>query len=167
MYYNDGARINNLRIMRFAEVLLLHAEACLETGDESGAMRDINRIRVRAGLPEKTLSGKDAIMAELQKQKLLEFAGENIRWDDMVRWYGKEPAQLKAIMHERKTDSERYELIYEKDADGKDVLVGYEETGEIYDTKGFYHFEAKFLYFPIPQAEVDANLNLEQKAEWR
>ena len=43
-------------------------------------------------------------MTELQKQKLLEFAGENIRWDDMVRWYGNDPAKLKAIMHERKTD---------------------------------------------------------------
>ena len=70
MYSNDAGRINNLRIMRFAEVLLLHAEACLETNDESGAMKDINRIRVRAGLPEKNLSGKDAIMTELQKQKI-------------------------------------------------------------------------------------------------
>ena len=27
--------------------------------------------------------------------------------------------------------------------------------------------ENDLLYFPIPQAEVDANLNLEQKPEWR
>ena len=167
MYSNDAGRINNLRIMRFAEVLLLHAEACLETNDESGAMKDINRIRVRAGLPEKTLSGKDAIMTELQKQKLLEFAGENIRWDDMVRWYGNDPAKLKAIMHERKTDSQHYELLYEENESGEKELVGYKPTDRISDTQGFDHFEAKFLYFPIPQAEVDANLNLEQKPEWR
>ncbi len=153
--------------MRFAEVLLLHAEACLETNDESGAMKDINRIRVRAGLPEKNLSGKDAIMTELQKQKLLEFAGENIRWDDMVRWYGNDPAKLKAIMHERKTDSQHYELLYEENESGEKELVGYKPTDRISDTQGFDHFEAKFLYFPIPQAEVDANLNLEQKPEWR
>ncbi len=164
---NDAGRINNLRIMRFAEVLLLHAEACLETNDESGAMKDINRIRVRAGLPEKNLSGKDAIMTELQKQKLLEFAGENIRWDDMVRWYGNDPAKLKAIMHERKTDSQHYELLYEENESGEKELVGYKPTDRISDTQGFDHFEAKFLYFPIPQAEVDANLNLEQKPEWR
>lgn len=167
MYSNDAGRINNLRIMRFAEVLLLHAEACLETNDESGAMKDINRIRVRAGLPEKNLSGKDAIMTELQKQKLLEFAGENIRWDDMVRWYGNDPAKLKAIMHERKTDSQHYELLYEENESGEKELVGYKPTDRISDTQGFDHFEAKFLYFPIPQAEVDANLNLEQKPEWR
>lgn len=53
-------------------------------------------------------------MTELQKQKLLEFAGENIRWDDMVRWYGNDPAKLKAIMHERKTDSQHYELLTKK-----------------------------------------------------
>ena len=33
-------------------------------------MKDINRIRVRAGLPEKNLSGKDAIMTELQKTEI-------------------------------------------------------------------------------------------------
>lgn len=91
-------------------------------------MKDINRIRVRAGLPEKNLSGKDAIMTELQKQKLLEFAGENIRWDDMVRWYGNDPAKLKAIMHERKTDSQHYELLYEENESGEKELVGYKPT---------------------------------------
>ena len=105
-------------------------------------------------------------MTELQKQKLLEFAGENIRWDDMVRWYGNDPAKLKAIMHERKTDSQHYELLYEENESGEKELVGYKPTDRISDTQGFDHFEAK-LYFPIPQAEVDANLNLEQKPEWR
>lgn len=161
MYSNNPARINNLRIMRFAEVLLLHAEACLETNDETGAMKDINRIRVRAGLPEKDLSGKEAIMKELQKQKLLEFAGENIRWDDLVRWYGDNPAQLKALMQERKTDSERYEKVENNGS------IDYIPTGEYEDTQGYNRFEAKFLYFPIPQPEVDANLNLDQKAEWK
>lgn len=69
MYNNDVGRICNFRIMRFAEVLFLHAEACLETGDNANAMKDINRIRVRAGLPEKQLGSQDEIMKELQNQK--------------------------------------------------------------------------------------------------
>ena len=55
----------------------------------------------------------------------------------------------------------------EEDENGEKVLVGYQLTDRVSDTQGFDHFEAKFLYFPIPQAEVDANLNLEQKPEWR
>lgn len=165
MYSNNAGRIANYRIMRFAEVLFLHAEACLETGDNAGAMRDINRIRVRAGLPEKQLSDKNAIMEELRNQKLLEFAGENVRWDDLVRWYSYE--ELKPIMQQRKKDSKIWDLQWEKDADDKDVLVGYTYTGRIEDTQNFSNFQKKHMYFPIPQSEVDANLNLEQKADWQ
>jgi hypothetical protein len=84
---NEQARDNNLRVMRFAEVLFLHAEACLQTGDVGSAMADINRIRVRAGLPEKSISDTNDAWTELRKQKLLEFCAENIRWYDLIRWY--------------------------------------------------------------------------------
>ena len=46
-------------------------------------------------------------------------------------------------------------------------LMSVKSRKQTLKTQGFDHFEAKFLYFPIPQAEVDANLNLEQKPEWR
>jgi len=150
MYHNNAGRINNFRIMRFAEVLFLHAEACLQTGDVASAMNNINRIRVRAGLPEKRLSDKNAVWEELRNQKLLEFAGENIRWDDLVRWYSYE--ELKGIMVGRKTDTRIY------DSNGN--LLGVE------DTQNFKNFQKKHLYFPIPQGEVDANQKLQQKAEW-
>lgn len=150
MYHNNAGRINNFRIMRFAEVLFLHAEACLQTGDVASAMNNINRIRVRAGLPEKQLSDKNAVWEELRNQKLLEFAGENIRWDDLVRWYSYE--ELKGIMIGRKTDTRIY------DSNGN--LLGIE------DTQNFKNFQKKHLYFPIPQGEVDANQKLQQKAEW-
>lgn len=150
MYHNNAGRINNFRIMRFAEVLFLHAEACLQTGDVASAMNNINRIRVRAGLPEKQLSDKNAVWEELRNQKLLEFAGENIRWDDLVRWYSHD--ELKGIMIGRKTDTRIY------DSNGN--LLGIE------DTQNFKNFQKKHLYFPIPQGEVDANQKLQQKAEW-
>ena len=60
----------------------------------------------------------------------------------MVRWYGNDPAKLKAIMHERKTDSQHYELLYEENESGEKELVGYKPTDRISDTQGFDHFEA-------------------------
>ncbi|MCI7706129.1 MAG: RagB/SusD family nutrient uptake outer membrane protein [Bacteroidales bacterium] len=165
MYTNNAGRIANYRIMRFAEVLFLHAEACLETGDNTAAMADINRIRLRAGLPEKQLGSKDAIMEELRNQKLLEFAGENIRWDDLVRWYSYD--ELKRIMSQRKTDSMVWKLSTSIDAEGNEKVT-YTPTGEIKDTQGFStNFQKKHMYFPIPQSEVDANMNLEQKIDWQ
>lgn len=136
MYAGNDARKNNLRVMRFAEVLFLHAEACLQTGDIAGAMADINRIRIRAGLAEKQISDSNAAWKELRHQKLLEFCGENIRWYDLIRWY--DAAELKAYL-----------------MDTKDP------------TQNITAFEAKHMYLPIPQSEVDANHALEQKEDWR
>lgn len=136
MYSGNDARDNNLRIMRFAEVLFLHAEACLQTGDVSSAMNDINRIRVRAGLPEKQISDNNAAWEELRHQKLLEFCAENIRWYDLIRWY--DANELKSYLMETKDP-----------------------------TQNVANFEAKHMYLPIPQSEVDSNHALEQKADWR
>lgn len=104
MYAGNEARDNNLRVMRFAEVLFLHAEACLQTGDVPGAMKDLNRIRVRAGLPEKQISDSNAAWEELRHQKLLEFCGENIRWYDLIRWYN--ATELRTYLIEHKDASQ-------------------------------------------------------------
>ena len=148
-----------------SEVLFLHAEACLETGDNANAMKDINRIRVRAGLPEKQLGSQDEIMKELQNQKMLEFAGENIRWDDLVRWYSYE--ELKQVLVKRKSDSKIWDLTWGKDENGKDVITGYTYTGRIEGTQNCENFQKKHMYYPIPQSEVDANINMTQKADWQ
>ena len=46
----------NYRVMRFAEVLLMYAEACAQTNDIAGANAALKRVRDRAGLAEKTFS---------------------------------------------------------------------------------------------------------------
>lgn len=43
--------------MRFAEVLLLHAEACVKLGKLEAAAADLTRIRDRAGLAKKNWAG--------------------------------------------------------------------------------------------------------------
>lgn len=77
---------NNVRAFRYAEVLMLHAEACYKTGDEARANSSLNMIRERAGLPNKTFSG-DALWNEIVRQNLLEFFNEGHRFEDLKRWY--------------------------------------------------------------------------------
>lgn len=101
MYSNWDAKINNYRVMRFAEVLLLHAEACAQTGDFAGANADLKRIRERAGLPDKTFNGKDELMKEVEHQKLLEFPMEGIRFFDLKRWYTYDQLKTLFINHEK------------------------------------------------------------------
>jgi hypothetical protein len=133
---NEQARDNNLRVMRFAEILFLHAEACLQTNNVSNAMTDINRIRVRAGLPQKNISDTDVAWIELRKQKLLEFCAENLRWYDLIRWYD--------------------------DSTLKNYLIKTKDAGQ-----SPYNYQPKHRFLPIPQAEVDANVKLDQKPEWQ
>ncbi|MBW8688138.1 RagB/SusD family nutrient uptake outer membrane protein [Chitinophaga rhizophila] len=71
----------NLPLIRYAEVLLIKAEALIQQG--KNADKEINMIRHRAGL--KDVTGAD--MNELKKQRRSELAGEWAnRHFDLVRW---------------------------------------------------------------------------------
>lgn len=83
---NIEGKSNNVRILRFAEVLLLYAEACAKTNDVNGANYALGLIRKRAGLADKTFT-QEQLMAEIEHQNLLEFFGEGHRFDDLKRWY--------------------------------------------------------------------------------
>lgn len=83
---NAEGRANNVRVIRFAEVLLLYAEACAKEADKEQANWALNEIRQRAGLPQKDFS-QAQLMKEIEHQCLLEFFGEGHRFDDLKRWY--------------------------------------------------------------------------------
>lgn len=79
---------NDLVIYRYADVVLLYAEALNEMGRTEEALNELNKTRVRAGNEPFTgdsFNSKeelaDAIFAERQK----EFVGEGKRWFDLVR----------------------------------------------------------------------------------
>ena len=72
----------NLVIMRYAEVLLMYAEACAQTGDNSG-LTYLNKIQERAQAKHKSTS---LTLAEVQKEKYIECWLEGSRFPDLVRW---------------------------------------------------------------------------------
>lgn len=81
---NGQAQFNNERWFRYAELLLLYAEALIETGRAPEAMTVINnQIRSRVGMgPSPIADPMDALMHE----KRVEMAFEPHRWFDIVRW---------------------------------------------------------------------------------
>lgn len=83
---NKEGKSNNVRAIRFAEVLLLYAEACTKEGDVDQANWALNEIRQRAGLPQIDYDLSN-LMKEIEHQCLLEFFGEGHRFDDLKRWY--------------------------------------------------------------------------------
>lgn len=72
---------NNYRWMRYAEVLLLAAEANLKDGNQSEADACLNEVRQRARLDAKT-----ATLDAIKLEKRLELCSEYTRYQDIIRW---------------------------------------------------------------------------------
>lgn len=88
--YNEGAQ-QNVRVLRFADVLLMNAEAANEQGNPTLAKTSLNRVRARARggvagvLPDVTTSDKDALRTAIQKERQVELAMESDRYFDVIR----------------------------------------------------------------------------------
>ncbi len=81
---------NNYRLFRFADVLLMKAEALARLGDGDQACKYLNITRTRAGLAPLTYAGmmnsEDALMEEIRRERAKELFGEFTRKYDLVRW---------------------------------------------------------------------------------
>lgn len=80
-----GDFLENLPIIRAAEMYLIRAEARFRTGDATGAIADINALRGKRGLgPVAGLAG-DALFGQIMNERRVEFALEGHRWFDLKR----------------------------------------------------------------------------------
>jgi hypothetical protein len=75
----------NLHILRYAEVLLIKAEADNELGNTGSAMTYLNQVRSRAGLGPTPASGQTALRTAIWNERRVELAMEHDRFWDIVR----------------------------------------------------------------------------------
>ncbi len=77
---------NNFRVIRFADVLLMAAEALNRktSPDDVTARIYLNRVRNRAMLPNVNTSGTN-LTNDIYKERRVEFVGEGLRFFDLVR----------------------------------------------------------------------------------
>lgn len=76
----------NMPVIRYAEVLLIYAEALNEVDKTSEAEAPLNEVRARAGLDPKTGLGKDAFRDAVMQERRIELFGEGHRFFDLRRW---------------------------------------------------------------------------------
>ena len=147
-YARDYYRVNedyfaepNFRMIRFADVLLMYAEALNELGLTADAYEYVNRVRSRANMaPLETAypeigNDQDLFRERLKIERVLELCGESVRWADLKRWGDLES---QAAVDE----------VAERDPDFNNFEVG------------------KHIRLPIPQSEVENDINLEQNPEY-
>jgi tetratricopeptide (TPR) repeat protein len=76
----------NFRVIRFADVLLMHAEALNELNRTGEAYPFINRVRQRSNLAAletvKPNMSQDEMREQIKHERVLELGGEQVRWTD-------------------------------------------------------------------------------------
>lgn len=81
----DNETTKNLRVIRYAEVLLMAAEAENELGNSSKACDYLNIVRKRAGLADFSSSDQSAVREAIWKERRVELAFEHDRTFDLRR----------------------------------------------------------------------------------
>lgn len=154
---NASATGVNFPILRFADVLLMFAEAsnAVNGAPTSEGINALNRVRERAGLDvigvsnPLAIAGHDEFLSEIQDERLRELCFEGLRKFDLVRW---------GIYSERLTKLEE-SIIFNQNYTGS-------SSHEIY-LKCVTNFDSnKHLSLPYPKQEVDLNNLLNQKPGW-
>lgn len=116
----------NFPVLRFADILLMKAEALNELGSTGQAEVSLNQVRTRAGLTEISGLSQTAFRDKVLHERRMELAYEGQRWFDLIR-----------------VDNGQYAI-------------------QFLHSIGKTNMSEKFLLFPIPQKERDANPNLTQ-----
>ena len=139
---------NNIQI-RYADVLLMYAEACCESGDLPSAKSALKEVRDRVGLSQfpytaviqgQTVTFNDNqedLRKAIRHERRVELAMEGHRWFDLTRW-----------------------------GIAKETMDTYmagetEEAKELYGT----FQKGKHELFPIPSKEIDLS-GIEQNPNW-
>ena len=152
---SDGAsNQSNSKCARYAEALLLYAEACIGSGDAAKGKEALNLIQRRAEVPETELT-----LANVQEEKQYELWFESCRFHDIVRWGIADQVCGK--------DLDRYPQAY--DAMSKDKEPEhrwyYIET-KPYDGIPHQFIKGKHEYFPFPADVCSINPALHQLNGW-
>lgn len=93
---NRDKKQKNIHLLRFAEVLLINAEAANEAGKPAEAVANLNRVRQRAGLKALMVGSQTEIRNAVWQERHIELAMEHDRFFDLVRT-GRAASVLKAI----------------------------------------------------------------------
>jgi len=127
--------------IRYAEVLLNYAEACLGLGQEGEARNAINQIRRRAGMPDipDSVTG-EALLAKYRNERRVELAWEEHRFFDVRRW------------------------MIAEEAYGEARGVHYDQAGHayssfVYETRAWNN---RAYFIPISFSEMQKNTALKQ-----
>ena len=175
-YHADNAQAansnqKNFAVARYAEALLLYAEACIGSSDEAKGLAALNEVQKRAAFTENGGKGKISTSLTLQDvmdEKQYELWFETTRFFDLVRWANQGKVDLNEVFNTRYGGiHENVPTVFDEYfVEGK---PGYKKEHKLYTThsKAIYNkFEEKHKYFPFPYTVKNGNPNLQDVLGW-
>ncbi|WP_082433341.1 RagB/SusD family nutrient uptake outer membrane protein [Flagellimonas eckloniae] len=137
----------NVRIMRYADIILMQAEVELNLGNNTGAVDLLNQIRDRAEMPRYGTATMDArgypvntteqIFDAIVHERFVELCAEQVRFDDLIRW---------------NLDDQELSIFPDQNFNNPDESL---RTVRVYDP-------TVHRVMPIPQNEIDSNTEIGQ-----
>tara|TARA_R110002050_G_scaffold293352_1_gene449814 strand:- start:13203 stop:14885 length:1683 start_codon:yes stop_codon:yes gene_type:complete len=151
----------NIMLIRYAEILLIYAEAQIELGQVNNTVYEsINAVRERAGIPGiEQGQSIDKLREVVRQERKVEFAYEGLRFFDIRRWNIAEDV-ISGPLYGRPLGIYKSQYVPEFNENGTPNYEAYAEELRMFDTRNYNPEKDKFL--PIPQRELDINSNLTQ-----
>lgn len=82
---NDWESNKHVHLLRYADVLLIHAEAANDLGKTNEALQYLNMVRARVHMPPVTVTNQDSLRMAIWHERRWEFGMERDRTFDLIR----------------------------------------------------------------------------------
>lgn len=158
--YKNASELN-IMLVRYAEILLMYAEAKIELNQiDETVYSAINKVRKRVNMPDVS-SGKTQAQLRylLRQERKVELAYEGLRYFDIRRWKISHEV-IPGPLYGRPKRDYLSSYIPTFDKNGLAHYDGYADKLRVFDNRSF-NSQRDYLW-PIPQKELDINKNLSQ-----
>jgi hypothetical protein len=164
-------------IFRYAETLLIDAEARAELGqaDQAVINKTINKIRARVAMPPLNIASlvKDpksdfpalpVLIDEIRRERRIELAMEGFRFDDLVRWKaGNQISNPETILGLKLHPNVKAQYPANQ---VNNIVVDANGYIRPYTNITSRTWSDKMYYYPIPSQELLLNSHLTQNSGW-
>lgn len=153
--------------IRYAEVLLIYAEASFEldgTISDDDLNLSINKLRDRVEMPHLNNAFVSAnrldMLEEIRRERMCELVMEGFRYDDIMRWKIAEEVMPQAVLGARLFAGE-YDNVDPNSLNltADSVIIAQPVNKRFFDP-------AKHYLWPLPLSQLGLNDNLKQNPKW-
>jgi starch-binding outer membrane protein, SusD/RagB family len=165
---------NNVIVIRYAEVLLIYAEAKVKAGQaDASVYTAVNKIRARSGMPPIQQTSADELFYAIARERRHELSGEGQRLSDIRRWKIAEQVMNGFLLGRMQKSYPTKAPVIDKWGTPNYVAAGIPIASDVnnpntsmrtVDKRVFN--PAKDYLWPIPYIERKTNTKLTQNPNW-